>query len=425
MKLSSKLSLVALTPLLAHCAVQVRTRPLYVPPPPTVAVTVDTPAPPAPPAPPPPPVADAAPPTDYDDNDPSALTDFHPALDQHGTWYDDSKYGTVWAPSPAEVGPDFVPYSSGGHWTYGDDYTWVSDYDWGWAPFHYGRWVEADRGWSWIPGRVYAPSWVTWSTPEPGYAYVGWAPAPPEYYWRGGSYVTVDWVVQPRYGYVGTGNMFAPHFTGGMVLRGNAAVNISAHMHPQAAGGGGGGAVGGGFHGHSAGPAPSAVGIPANKVTAPPANNPGLAKAKAFGSPATAATVGGHPPVHVDHTIKNDNVLAGNHNTTANTQANHGAATTPGRQPLGNEQGHGSAANNPLDHNAAHPATGTNTLDHNAEHPAVGQQPGTNRMNPAIDHNAEHPAVGQTRVQPAPTTTVPPRQGPPPTSAPRPGPKRK
>ena len=29
------------------------------------------------------------------------------------------------------------------------DYTWVSDYDWGWAPFHYGRWfVYPGRGWA-------------------------------------------------------------------------------------------------------------------------------------------------------------------------------------------------------------------------------------------------------------------------------------
>src|SRR5580698_9616424 len=34
----------------------------------------------------------------YDDQDPTALQDFHPALDSHGTWTDDPTYGTVWVP---------------------------------------------------------------------------------------------------------------------------------------------------------------------------------------------------------------------------------------------------------------------------------------------------------------------------------------
>jgi hypothetical protein len=95
---------------------------------------------------------------EYDDADPSALSDFHGALDPHGSWADDGKYGTVWVPSANVVGNDFVPYRTGGHWVYGDDYTWVSDYDWGWAPFHYGRWVSIEgRGWGWIPGESTRP----------------------------------------------------------------------------------------------------------------------------------------------------------------------------------------------------------------------------------------------------------------------------
>ena len=87
----------------------------------------------------------------YDDNDPSALSDFRPVLQPYGTWVDDPTYGTVWVPSPDTVGPDFQPYVSSGHWAYDNDYVWVSDYPWGWAPFHYGRWVTVEgRGWSWI-----------------------------------------------------------------------------------------------------------------------------------------------------------------------------------------------------------------------------------------------------------------------------------
>lgn len=94
----------------------------------------------------------------YEDNDPSALDDFRAALDGHGAWVDDNEYGTVWLPAPQEVGPDFVPYATAGHWLYDDDdYVWASDYPWGWVPFHYGRWVlTAGLGWAWIPGRVYS-----------------------------------------------------------------------------------------------------------------------------------------------------------------------------------------------------------------------------------------------------------------------------
>ena len=118
----------------------------------------------------------------YADTDPSALQDFHPALDPYGTWVDDPTYGTVWVPNRDVVGDDFEPYVTAGHWVYDDDdgYIWISDYEWGWAPYHYGRWVWVDgTGWVWIPGRVYAGAWVEWRTGDEEYAYVGWAPLPP------------------------------------------------------------------------------------------------------------------------------------------------------------------------------------------------------------------------------------------------------
>src|SRR5260221_10253446 len=64
----------------------------------------------------------------YADTDPSALSDFRPALDPHGIWVDDPVYGTVWMPNPDEIGADFAPYVSAGHWAYDGDYVWVSDY---------------------------------------------------------------------------------------------------------------------------------------------------------------------------------------------------------------------------------------------------------------------------------------------------------
>ena len=115
----------------------------------------------------------------YDDGyDPQAAANFEPALAPYGTWMDTASYGRVWCPSPNAVGADFIPYGSNGHWAYTEDgWTWVSDYDWGWAPFHYGRWVQLDTcGWSWIPGSAWAPAWVAW---RHGGGYVGWAPLPP------------------------------------------------------------------------------------------------------------------------------------------------------------------------------------------------------------------------------------------------------
>jgi len=41
-----------------------------------------------------------------------------------------------------------------------DGMTWVSDYNWGWAPFHYGRWDYNDSyGWFWIPDNEWGPAW--------------------------------------------------------------------------------------------------------------------------------------------------------------------------------------------------------------------------------------------------------------------------
>ena len=124
----------------------------------------------------------------YADTDPSALSDFRGVLDPYGAWLDDPTYGTVWVPDANFVGPDFIPYQTAGHWEWdGQDYVWVSDFPWGWVPFHYGRWVEsASLGWVWIPGRRYAPAWVDWRVGTDSYDYVGWGPTPPDHVWYDG-----------------------------------------------------------------------------------------------------------------------------------------------------------------------------------------------------------------------------------------------
>jgi hypothetical protein len=116
---------------------------------------------------------------DYDDGyDPQAYSEFQDDLAPYGNWIDDGTYGRVWQPEGSLVGAEFTPYYTGGHWALTEfGWTWVSDWNWGWAPFHYGRWiVVSGYGWCWVPGTIWGPAWVAWRA---GDGYVGWAALPP------------------------------------------------------------------------------------------------------------------------------------------------------------------------------------------------------------------------------------------------------
>ena len=87
-------------------------------------------------------------------------------LDRYGRWEPNSDYGPVWI--PREVAPGWAPYRMG-HWAWVSPWgwSWVDDAPWGFAPFHYGRWVWFRNNWCWTPGRyvarpVYAPALVAW-----------------------------------------------------------------------------------------------------------------------------------------------------------------------------------------------------------------------------------------------------------------------
>ncbi len=105
-----------------------------------------------------------------------SLETFYDELSLYGVWINDPQYGYVWRPDVDQE--EFRPYYSNGHWEmtrYGN--TWVSDYDWGWAPFHYGRWHHSSRrGWLWVPDTQWGPAWVSWRS---GGGYYGWAPLGP------------------------------------------------------------------------------------------------------------------------------------------------------------------------------------------------------------------------------------------------------
>jgi len=116
---------------------------------------------------------------------------FYDYLAPYGTWIRYPDHGYVWI--PRNMGYRWQPYTHG-HWIWTDfGWTWISDFEWGWAPFHYGRWGFDDRiGWFWVPGSTWGPAWVVWRTSD---LYFGWAPIPPGIEWR------------PRYGFGGPFNV--------------------------------------------------------------------------------------------------------------------------------------------------------------------------------------------------------------------------
>jgi len=106
-------------------------------------------------------------------------------LDDQGDWRDDSNYGHVWFPNRVAVG--WAPYHTG-HWAWISPWgwTWVDDSSWGYAPFHYGRWVSVGGRWGWVAGpvavqAVYAPALVVFVGGGPGAVggNVGWFPLGP------------------------------------------------------------------------------------------------------------------------------------------------------------------------------------------------------------------------------------------------------
>jgi hypothetical protein len=124
---------------------------------------------------------------------------FYDELMPYGEWINSPEYGYVWRPYTFE--PDgFRPYYTRGNWVYTEaGWTWVSNYRWGWATFHYGRWYfDNHLGWAWIPGYQWAPAWVTWGAYGDSWA---WAPLGPNMYitpgftWHAPAFW---WTVVPR-----------------------------------------------------------------------------------------------------------------------------------------------------------------------------------------------------------------------------------
>ena len=110
-------------------------------------------------------------------------------LSANGQWSTDPEYGPVW--SPYGMPADWAPYQYG-HWSWVEPWgwTWIDDAPWGFAPFHYGRWVFINSSWRWAPGLfivhpVFAPALVTFiQSPHLFVSFgssplVGWFPLAP------------------------------------------------------------------------------------------------------------------------------------------------------------------------------------------------------------------------------------------------------
>lgn len=110
---------------------------------------------------------------------------FYGSLAPYGSWHMIEGRGYCFRPTVVTTVVDWRPYCHGGHWEHTDyGWYWVSDYPWGWATFHYGRWFEDPRhGWVWVPDTTWGPSWVHWRRSDTHY---GWAPLPPEARFRAG-----------------------------------------------------------------------------------------------------------------------------------------------------------------------------------------------------------------------------------------------
>lgn len=110
-------------------------------------------------------------------------------LNRYGQWDQHPQYGAVWY--PRSVASDWAPYRDG-QWTWVSPWgwTWVDNAPWGFAPFHYGRWVQWRGRWVWTPGSyvarpTYAPALVAWfggpnlTVSISSGAHVGWVPLAP------------------------------------------------------------------------------------------------------------------------------------------------------------------------------------------------------------------------------------------------------
>jgi hypothetical protein len=137
---------------------------------------------------------------------------FYDQLAPYGRWMDVSGYGYCWRPTLTTA--RWRPYVDG-CWVWSSmGWTWQSNEPFGWATYHYGRWVNLSRhGWVWVPGSEWAPAWVSWRQSRD---HVGWAPLPPDRGFISGVYRDCDtqYNLGPSsYTFITTNHFVQPSYT--------------------------------------------------------------------------------------------------------------------------------------------------------------------------------------------------------------------
>ena len=110
-------------------------------------------------------------------------------LARYGAWSVAAGGLHLWTPGKLPAG--WAPYQQGAwSWNSPWGWTWIDDQPWGFAPFHYGRWLSLKGHWAWTPGQwgavrpVYAPALVGWfggpALTLDGAPAVGWVALAPD-----------------------------------------------------------------------------------------------------------------------------------------------------------------------------------------------------------------------------------------------------
>ncbi len=335
---------------------------------------------------------------------------FYDGLSPYGTWINYPAYGYVWVPTAVPHG--FRPYVTGGHWVYTDDgWLWVSDYEWGWAPFHYGNWFyDESYGWLWAPGYEWAPAWVTWGEYEGSYCWAPIAPhltvsivayRPPHYYWN---FCPRERITSPRiYNYTRVNNA---------TVINNITVINNVHQ-------GGGGRVA-----FMRGPQPQNVERYTHTAVRPvqvrASARPGRAQIQsgqvAIYRPVVNRGNARPAPSHTQdmHSLRTSTLPAVNRNVQPNIHTDNGRTrpnANPGNNPAFNERA--PANNKPASPRPSNPPVEKRANPSNPSHnnrPSMNNLPSNNNRHPAPapanrpvtppNHNTPNPATTRPNVQP-------------------------
>ncbi|MCX7974241.1 MAG: FecR family protein [Candidatus Aminicenantes bacterium] len=119
----------------------------------------------------------------------------------YGEWLWHELYGYVWRPFYNDYYPwgSWMPYFYGRWLNLGGSLFWIPEEPWGWVPYHLGFWMwDEKKGWLWIPGSIFAPSWTVW---DYFFGFYAWRP-----------WTLFDWYLYTYYDFLGYNPTLAEYF---------------------------------------------------------------------------------------------------------------------------------------------------------------------------------------------------------------------